>query len=94
MTGEITKVAEAARMITDGIEGLMKTLPSVKRNGREQKELPKKYLIERLTEAMQIAQYLKSPVTFGVDTFDDELLQVEQRDYLTLKMEDDLKDFK
>lgn len=94
MTGEITKVAEAARMITDGIEGLMKTLPSVKRNGREQKELPKKYMIERLVEAMQIAQYLKSPVLFGTDTFDDELLQVEQRDYLTLKMEVDLQDFK
>lgn len=93
MIGEISKVAEAAKMITDGIEGLMKALPSVKRNGREQKELPKKYLIERLTEAMQIAQYLKSPVLFGTDTFDDELLAVEQRDYLTLKMEDDLKDF-
>ena len=28
-------------------------------------------MIERLTEAMQIAQYLKSPVLFGTDTFDD-----------------------
>ncbi len=65
---EKQELAQAAQMILDGVEGIMKILPSVELLPGDRRVHPT-WIAKYLADALSIAKYFKSPVSMDGETF-------------------------
>ena len=88
---EKQKLAQAAQMILDGVEGIMKILTSVELLPGDKRIHPS-WIAKYLADALSIAHYLKSPVDTEDGTFEKKLIFQKRIDEFQEIIEKDFKE--
>lgn len=88
---EKQELAQAAQMILDGVEGIMKILPSVELLPGDKRVHPT-WIAKHLAEALAIAKYFKSPVDKEDETFTRWMLYSSEIDKIQEIIEKDFKE--
>ena len=88
---EKQELAQAAQMILDGVEGIMKILPSVELLPGDKRIHPS-WIAKYLADALSIAHYLKSPVDTEDGTFEKKLIFQKRIDEFQEIIEKDFKE--